>query len=464
MNARKQGGHLSGLDRPAFRCSPTGGEAAVVVVEGRSPRRMEERGCALADELRVKGVEWGPVRDDVLAGDSFLSQEFYRVRCQRIAKSLKGDGLAIPFECRDDDSRHGADSLRQMLPALVALMGCPAPEGCGEDDDGEGRPGHWGGSRAGSLVLSLHTFHEAVVRGIEARRVPVECSEHVGIIELDRLEGLLDLSPKISWCGSPNDAGQNGLGALFDQDPTFSYFQGIEGLSSRGTEGVLHKGLNRCQHAGYQLLIMNNGRIRCDVMEQEAGVAMDEEELLNAKSQRVQEDDFGEGASRPPGFDSPGESFGGKAVIDGLIEGLHHPLESADDRLADGRAHDGGDGLSDHMGVSAYGTRQCRLNMRGECGGESFVLFAPQCDGLGEDFADGRRIGLRMINTIAELGKLGLLRGEKQRAKLSPLLFQLGACGGISRWGLVTGPGLIHRHGLLASGRLGCGRALLEFL
>lgn len=95
---------------------------------------------------------------------------------------------------------------------------------------------------------------------------------------------------------------------------------------------------------------MNNGGIRCDVMEQEAGVAMDEEELLNAKSQRVQEDDFGEGTSRPPGLDSLGEAFGGQAVIDGLIERLHHPLESADDRLADGRAHDGGDGLGDHRG------------------------------------------------------------------------------------------------------------------
>lgn len=31
----------------------------------------------------------------------------------------------------------------------------------------------------------------------------------------------------------------------------------------------------------------------------------------------------------------------GQAVIDGLIERLHHPLQRADDRLADGRAHDG---------------------------------------------------------------------------------------------------------------------------
>lgn len=98
---------------------------------------------------------------------------------------LEGDHTAVAFQFRYDDSGHSSDSLRQILPSLVVLIGSPAPEGCGEGDDSEGHPGHWGGARAGSFVLSLHTFHEAVVRGIEARRVSVEGGERVGIVELD---------------------------------------------------------------------------------------------------------------------------------------------------------------------------------------------------------------------------------------------------------------------------------------
>src|SRR3990167_3372319 len=165
--------------------------------------------------------------------------------------------------------------------------------------------------------------------GIEAGGVSIKGVERVGIVEMDGFEGLLQLSPEISGCGSPDDAGQNGLRALFDQDPAFSDFQGVQRLSPWRIEGVLNEGLNGGQHAGHELLIMNDGGVRCDVMEKESGVAMNEEELFNAESQRVEEDHFCEGASRAPGLNSPGEPFGGKAVIERLIEGLHQPLQGA---------------------------------------------------------------------------------------------------------------------------------------
>lgn len=81
------------------------------------------------------------------------------------------------------------------------------------------------------------------------------------------IRGFAAPEPEDSPVRFPDDAGQDGLGIVFDQDPAFSNLQGIEGLSSRGIEGVLHKGLNGRQHAGYQLLIMNDSGIRSDVME-----------------------------------------------------------------------------------------------------------------------------------------------------------------------------------------------------
>jgi hypothetical protein len=83
----------------------------------------------------------------------------------------------------------------------------------------------------------------------------------------------------------------------------------------------------------------------------------------------------------------------------------------------------GGDGFGDYMGGSAHGAGQGGLDMRGECGGQSFVLLASQGDGLGEHVADGAGINLGAVNAIAELCQLGLFGSEQQCAKLSPFLF-----------------------------------------
>lgn len=176
---------------------------------------------------------------------------------------------------------------------------------------------------------------------------------------------------------------------------------------------------------------------------------MDQEQLFDAEPERMEQDDFGEGPPGAPGFDPPGQPFRRETVIDGLVERLHHPLQGPNDGLADGRPHDGCNGIGDDMGVSADGTGQGRLDMRGECSGQTVIFFPAQRDRFHQDFADCRRVCRGMVDPIAEFGKLRLFGGQQECAEFSPLFFEMGESGWISSGRLVGGPWRIHRHTLL---------------
>lgn len=252
--------------------------------------------------------------------------------------------------------------------------------------------------------------------GIEAHRSSVECGQSIGIVELDGFERLLDLCSEIAWCGAPYDAGENGLRALFDEDSALPDFESVEPLPLGRIKGVLDECLNGCEHAGHELLVVNHGVARCDMMEEESGVTMNQEELLDPEAQRMKQDDFGEWPTRAPGFDSPRQSFWRQALIDGLIERLHHALQCPHDGLPDGRPHNGSDSIGDDMGIAADRAGQCRLYMRGKGCRQSIVFFPAQRDRLDEHLTDGGCIGLGMVNAIAQFGELSLFRGEKEGA------------------------------------------------
>ncbi len=121
-------------------------------------------------------------------------------------------------------------------------------------------------------------------------------------------------------------------------------------------ERIAHEVLDRRQHAGHHVRILHRGVRRGSVLQQQAGLAMDQEHLLHAVEHRVDEDHFGERLARAQRFEPPLHGARRDRVLDGLVDRLDHAAQGFADGLADRGPDHGEQQLGESLG--------CRLTDR----------------------------------------------------------------------------------------------------
>src|SRR4029434_11310901 len=97
---------------------------------------------------------------------------------------------------------------------------------------------------------------------------------------------------------------------------------------------VLNKITDRRQHRRDQLGIFDVSGARADVLEQESGLAVNEEDLLDAEQQRIEQDDLAERLAGAERFEPPLQGTSRDAVLERAIQRFNHRREAGRDRLA----------------------------------------------------------------------------------------------------------------------------------
>ena len=101
------------------------------------------------------------------------------------------------------------------------------------------------------------------------------------------------------------------------------------------SEGIAHEVLDGGEHSGDHVGILSLRLGRRHVFEQQPGLAVDQEEVLDAEHHRVLEHHIREGASAAVRLEAPLQPAPRQAVFERLVEALQRPVQ----RLGDGPAN-----------------------------------------------------------------------------------------------------------------------------
>ncbi len=116
------------------------------------------------------------------------------------------------------------------------------------------------------------------------------------------------------------------------------------------------------QHARDQIGILGGDGRRDQVIQNQAGFAMNQENLLDAIQQAVHQHDFGEGLAGAHRFHAPFQAARGKAIVERFVERFEHAAQSFGDGFADRRAHHREQRVGQHVRIAAHGFAQRFLN------------------------------------------------------------------------------------------------------
>ena len=160
--------------------------------------------------------------------------------------------------------------------------------------------------RGGPLALVAELLFEAVFErrpdGLERGRVAIEVLQASAHIAVDSGDGVAQGRAEAAWRGTADDRRQRGAGAALDPDLEIADLEPVEVLVALDGERVVDEVLDRGEHAGDEVAVAG-GRVGADGEQQQTGLAVDEQDLLDAIDDAVLERDFGDGSvrcARPP--------------------------------------------------------------------------------------------------------------------------------------------------------------------
>src|SRR5208283_3010808 len=107
---------------------------------------------------------------------------------------------------------------------------------------------------------------------------------------------------------------------MLNPDREFAHLGGFQLVGLVCAKRILNKVLNRGEHAGNHVGVLNNGGVRDAMSQKQAGGSMNEEDLLNAIEQAAQHHDFGERSTGGDGFPAPCQTAKRKTLLNHAIE------------------------------------------------------------------------------------------------------------------------------------------------
>ena len=160
------------------------------------------------------------------------------------------------------------------------------------------------------------------------------------------------------------------------------------------------------------------------MLQQQAGVAMNQKHLLDAVQQAAQYDNFGVRLASGERLPAPAQAAPRKALLQRLAERLEHSVQLGCDGLANGLAEDGEQRVRQHARIGLHGKLQ-RFFDDGLQGAAQLYIgmqARPQADRVGQHaghiFSPARRI----VQTLPHGFPSGAIRTKQDGAQLGQWL------------------------------------------
>ena len=316
----------------------------------------------------------------------------------------------------------------------------PSDQERGDHRGGEPDHPHRAASARVLLVVArAQAGLERVLGAFERCGVAAEGIERDAEAGLDRLQRPLELDPQLGWRVAAYDGGEHRARRVLDQHLELADLEHVERVAGLAAEGVAHEVADGGEHPGDHVGILRLGVGRHHVAQQQARFLVDEEELLDAVDQAVEQDDLGERLAAAPRFEAPAQTLDREAGLDRAVGRLQHAAHGRDDRLANGRAHDREESVGDALRVfahrAAHGARH-RVLQRGVEG--IGVARAAGRDGAGDHRADFVGGDGAIVEALLDALEAGALGGKEEPAEL----FDLGLLRGADRKGRGVAAGI----------------------
>ncbi len=183
--------------------------------------------------------------------------------------------------------------------------------------------------------------------------------------------------------------------------------QAVETSFAHAGKRVPHEILDRSEHPGDELRILRRQPLRCHMLEQEAGMLMDQKDVLYAVDQSVREHHVREGGAGPVGFEAPLQSLEGEAVLQHLVQGADRAFQGFSDGLADRRPHKGVEDIDQRSRVPLDGHLRGALDNGSERLAQPLIARSCLQDGGSEDSAHRSRELLGILESLLKLAQRG---------------------------------------------------------
>jgi hypothetical protein len=250
--------------------------------------------------------------------------------------------------------------------------------------------------------------------------------QSVGLLEVNALDRLREDGAQLPRRASADHGRERRVRALLDPDGSLADLERVERIPFLPAERVVNEVTDRREHPGNHVRVLDPGRRRGDVLEQEARLPVNEKDLLDAVHEGAEEDHLGEWLPRPPRFHPPPDPLDREAVLERLAERLDHRRERARDRLPDRRTHDRKERVHEDLRVPPDGSHDRLFHRRLEDLRQGVVLGRAEDHCLREHAAHVLRVNLGVVETLLDPGDLGFLGDEEEPAQLPERI----RCGG----------------------------------
>ncbi len=295
------------------------------------------------------------------------------------------------------------------MPTLISP--CPRQREQSKGNAPDHQPGEALVRRSRRHLLELDAVGQRRLDVRESRAVAVEVLERLGAFGVDLRQHTAKRFVQVFGRISPDYGHQRGERPRFRPDSELAETQRIEPLplGERVADEVLDGG----QHGGHELRILARCIERRRMRDQQAGMAMDQEDVLDPVDQGMLQHDLGERHSRTPRLPAPFQSAPGQAVLQRLVQRLERRI----DRLADGRSDQRMKDVDERVGIASDRAAQSRCQHLAE----TFIARRRLRDGRGENAAHGDCQLLRIVQHLVEMpGQLDLTAKQQPPHLLEP--------------------------------------------
>ena len=225
-----------------------------------------------------------------------------RIGRQRVAQARDDEAAALPSGVDDDQAGLRVERGQVAIEAALVHVAQAAPHR-------QQRQHHTGADPPPAvrdrLVAPAKARLEALLqhrpRVVEDRGVAGEPLEVGGLLQVNRLDGALEGETQIVRRRAADDDRQVGVGPMLDQAIELADPEPLQRVLGTAAEGVAREVADRREHARHHVGVLRGDRVGDDVLQQEPGVRVDEEHLLDAVDQRVEQHDLGKRLARAPG-------------------------------------------------------------------------------------------------------------------------------------------------------------------
>ncbi len=337
-------------------------------------------------------------------------------------------------------ARLGAEAIERGLPAAPLPDGQERPRSDQQEQErGGGRPGPVRAGPRSAPVLRDQAGLQDRPRGLERRRVSGEGFQLRAELQVHRFERRLERGANLVRDVAAYHARQDGVRRLLDQHGQLADAQGVERVPLGRCERIANEVPDGGQHRRNLIGVLPVSGVRGEVLQQQPGLPVNQEHLLDPVLQRIEQHHFGERPAGPERRPSPPGGAPGHAVLHRAVERLHHRGERVHDGPADRGTHHREQGVRERSRVALDRGGQSRRD-GGRQRTRELRIAGPHRHRVGQNAAHGPDLHGRVEQLRLQRQQLAPLGANNQCAQFVEAVgrraaIQLAAPGALARDG-----------------------------